>query len=326
MKALVIGYGSMGRRRIRILSGIMSDVDFVCVDSNPSRIEQIQRAGLRPYERLEDALEERPDIAFVCTPPGDHAELILRLLEHGIHVFTELNLADTQYDLIIDQARKAGSVIFMSGTMLYDKRIAAIDAAVRKQTKPLTYLYHVGQYLPDWHPWERYQDFFASRRDTSGVRELYAVQLPWIINAFGPIDSVKAVSRKCSSLDIDYPDSVIAVFEHNGGTIGVFTVDVLSRKATTRLEVLGEDMHIIWDGHNDDLRAFDVKTNCMRPILAYESTEHRDEYSDNIIEDRYRDEIQDFLDVVYRGAEPRYSLRQDQYVLKIIDTIEGLMQ
>ena len=63
MKALVIGYGSMGRRRIRILSGIMSDVDFVCVDSNPSRIEQIQRAGLRPYERLEDALEERPDIA-----------------------------------------------------------------------------------------------------------------------------------------------------------------------------------------------------------------------------------------------------------------------
>ena len=65
--------------------------------------------------------------------------------------------------------------------------------------------------------------------------------------------------------------------------IGIFTVDILSKKATTRLEVLGEDMHIIWDGHNDNLYAFGMKTNCMRSILTYENTECRDEYSDNII-------------------------------------------
>jgi len=322
MKALIVGYGSMGRRRIRLLNSIVSDVDFVCVDSNSDRIKQIQEAGLTAYECLDDAVRERPDIAFVCTPPGHHAELILRLIEHGVHVFTELNLVSTQYDQIIDKARKAGVTVFMSGTMLYDKRIAAIDAIVKKQAKPLTYLYHVGQYLPDWHPWEQYQTFFASRKETSGVRELYAVQLPWIINTFGTIASLKTASRKCSSLEIDYSDSVITILEHDNGNMGVFAVDVVSRKATTHLEVLGEDVHIIWDGHNDDLYAFNVKENCMQALLTYKSTQHIDGYSDNIIEDRYREEIQNFLDVVYSGARPKYSLQKDQYTLKIIDEIE----
>lgn len=322
MKALIIGYGSMGRRRIRLLNSILSDVDFVCVDSSSSRIRQIQEAGLKSYERLDNVWEEHPDVAFVCTPPGHHAELILQLIEHGIHVFTELNLVSTQYNQIIDEACKENVTVFMSGTMLYDKRILAIDTIVKKQMKPLSYIYHVGQYLPDWHPWEQYQDFFASRKETNGIRELYAVQLPWIINTFGPISNVTAASQKCSALNLDYPDSVIAVFKHDNGNIGVFTVDVLSRLATTRLEVIGEDVHIIWDGHSDDLYTFDIKENCMRTIMTYERVEHIDGYSDNIIEDRYRDEIQNFLNVVYRGEKPRYSLQKDQYTLKIIDKIE----
>lgn len=326
MKALIIGYGSMGRRRIRLLSSIVDDVEYICVDNNSDRMAQIRDAGFQAYDRLEDALKEGPDVAFVCTSPGHHAELILSLIEHGIHVFTELNLIDTKYDLIVDEAEKSGITVFMSGTMLYDKRIAAIDAIVKNQAKPLTYIFHVGQYLPDWHPWEQYQDFFASRKETNGVREIYAVQLPWIINTFGPIRSVTAVSQKCSALDIDYQDSVIATFQHENGNIGVFTVDTLSRKATTRLEVFGEDMHVFWDGHNDDLYTFDLDKKRLLPVTVYESLGHADGYSDNITEDRYRDEIQNFLDVVYNGDKPKYSLQQDQYTLKIIDKIEDLAQ
>ena len=35
----------------------------------------------------------------------------------------------------------------------------------------------LGQYLPDWHPWESYKSFFVSNKKTNGCRELFAIEL-----------------------------------------------------------------------------------------------------------------------------------------------------
>ena len=32
--------------------------------------------------------------------------------------------------------------------------------------RPLTFTYQSGQYLPDWHPWESYKEFYVSKRET----------------------------------------------------------------------------------------------------------------------------------------------------------------
>ena len=61
----------------------------------------------------------------------------------------------------------------------------------------------------------------------------------------------------------------------------------------------------------------------LKQIKAYASIEHVQGYADNIIENRYEDEIQDFLNMVYEHTRPRYSLLDDKYTLKIIDEIEG---
>ena len=47
MKALVIGYGSMGRRRIRLLRGLVENVDIVCVDSGGLCVVRGSGAGNR---------------------------------------------------------------------------------------------------------------------------------------------------------------------------------------------------------------------------------------------------------------------------------------
>lgn len=322
MKALIIGYGSMGKRRIRLLQQLNPAVDIICLDSHPERKKQIQADGFVQASDFEAAIASQPELAFVCTPPGNHANIILDLAARGIHVFCELNLTDTGYEEIQAVAAGSHAVVFMSGTMLYDKRIQCIDRFVKQSEKPLAYLYHVGQYLPDWHPWEDYRDVFISREETNGVREIFAVQLPWIIETFGRIDVVSVNSQKCTGLDLAFDDCVIANFRHTNGNIGVFTADTVSRKAVTSMEVFGEDLYLFWQGHNDDLYLFDTETGKQQAVHAYETVQHQEGYSEYIVENRYADEIRDFLDAVYKHKKPKYSLEQDRYTLSIIDQIE----
>ncbi len=322
MKVLVVGYGSMGKRRIRLLQKIIDNASFICVDKNPTRLMQSTEEGFKGYENLDQAISENPDLAFVCTSPGRHAEIILKLVSAKINVFTELNLVDRDYDLILARARENKVAVFMSSTMLYDKRIEAIDKMVKEHKKPVTYIYHVGQYLPDWHPWESYKDFFAGKRETNGTREICAIQLPWLINTFGKVDKISSVSQRCTDLEIDFNDSMVVSLKHQNGNIGVFVADIVSRKATTHLEIIGEEMHLIWGGHNDDLVLYDLQAKVLKPIKTYDSFEQIKGYSDNIIENRYADEIQDFFNMVYKKAKPRYSLEDDKYTLSIINEIE----
>ena len=76
MRSLVVGYGSMGRRRIRLLSELMPDVEVICVDSNTDRQKQAKDAGFVVYGNLEETVNENLDVAFVCTSPGRHANII----------------------------------------------------------------------------------------------------------------------------------------------------------------------------------------------------------------------------------------------------------
>lgn len=322
-KILVVGYGSMGRRRIRLVSELLYEVEFICVDSNLKRRMQAKKAGIEVYSNLEEGIKKKPDIAFVCTSPGHHAEIILRLIDAGINIFTELNLTSDKYDIISIEAKKKGVTVFVSSTLLYKRQMEIFDRLVKTQKKPVTYIYHVGQYLPDWHPWENYKDFFAGKKSTNGVREILAIQIPWIIQTFGKIGSVNAIHQKCTELEIDFPDSIVMSIEHENSNIGTFVADVVSRKATTRLEIINEDLYVSWGGHNEDLYLLNMKTKELEQVQIYESTEHVEGYSDNIEERPYREEIKAFFNVI-NGERARYTLEDDEYVLSLIDKIEGI--
>lgn len=323
MKVLVIGYGSMGRRRIRLYKQLDSEARFICVDSNPDRINQIKEDGYIAYNDLDEAIKERPDLAFVSTSPLSHAEIIPILLKNKINTFTEINLSSKNYDEMIRLAKENNVKMFLSSTMMYKKQIQKIKELVQKETQPLTYIYHIGQYLPDWHPWESYKDFFIGKKESNGCREIYAIQLPWIIDTFGAVERVNKVSQKLTNLEIDYNDSYITTFEHKNGSKGVFVVDVVSRVATTYLEVIGENLHISWDGSNDGLRVYNITKKRIETITAYETLEHNENYAANIVENTYLDEIKDFISYVQYGTEPRWSIQKDYYVLDLIDKIEA---
>lgn len=324
MKVIVIGLGSMGRRRIRLLSEY-KEVEIFGVDSNAERVKQVtEQMGIACYGDLQEAINRvHPHCAFVCTSPLSHAKLINQCLQSKLHVFTEINLVSDLYEENMKLAQENHCVLFLSSTFLYEEDTKTIIRKVRSCNERLNYIYHVGQYLPDWHPWESYNSYFIGNPRTNGCREIMAIDLPWMIVAFGDITRVSAVKGKNSNLNIDYADNYLITVEHETGTKGVFAVDVVCRKATRHLEVYGEHLHLTWNGTTESLYEYDLEAKQQVQVKIDEESEHIEGYADFVTENPYRSEIKAFFDNVEKGVLPDWDFEKDKTLLRWIDRIES---
>lgn len=323
MKAVVIGLGSMGKRRIRLIRKYDESIEICGIDISDERRKQAeQEYAIETLESLEQMPEETCDCAFVSTSPLSHSSLIQLCLQKNMHVFTEINLVADGYDMNMELAAKKGKVLFLSSTFLYREEINYIDNAVRKSTCPVSYTYHIGQYLPDWHPWENYSDYFVGDRRTNGCREIFAIELPWLLHTFGDVKEVYAVKGKNTRLAIDYPDNYLVTLEHRNGIRGVLAVDVVSRKAVRNLEVFSEDLYLSWNGTPESLRYYDYERKEEIPVNLYETVERREGYGNFIIENSYFHEVEAFFAQVKEQKIPVYDFGKDKKTLALIDEIE----
>ena len=323
MKLLIVGLGSMGKRRARLAKGIDPSIRLFGVDSAPARRAEAESLGIRAFESLEAALAAgRYDAGLVCTAPLAHAGIIRSLLTAGLPVFTELNLVSDGYAENMALAKEKGLLLFLSSTMLYRGETRYIKERVRQFEKPVNYIYHIGQYLPDWHPWENYKNFFVGDRRTGGVREIFGIELPWLLDAFGPVQSLRAEKDKLSALAIDYPDSCFVTLRHENGVKGFLAVDVVSPKAVRNFECFGEGLHLFWEGNPKALYDFDRASGEKKFIDTCPQAQHDPRYSDNIVENAYVDELQNFFAALSGAERPRYSFEKDLEVIRLIEAIE----
>ena len=169
MNVLVIGLGSMGKRRIRLISEMYPMYDLYGVDNRKDRREEVEkRFNIKTFQNIDDKyLKDNIDSAFVCTSPLSHNSIIKQCLDNKWDVFTELNLVSDGYDENIKLADKNGCTLFLSSTFLYREEIKFIRKKIDDKHK-WNYNYHIGQYLPDWHPWESFNDFFIGNKRTNG--------------------------------------------------------------------------------------------------------------------------------------------------------------
>ncbi len=320
MKVCVIGLGSMGKRRIRLLKQFFYDLIIIGIDNNMERMKRASiEYNIACYSALSD-FEGDVDCAFVCTSPQFHASIIRECLKRNLHVFSEINLIDDLYDENIKLAEQKGKTLFLSSTPLYKEEMQLIHSKVKQNGSPCAYHYHIGQYLPDWHPWDNLDDFFISSKSTNGCRELLAIELPWIQSVFGKVKTVKTTKTNLTDLKLDFYDTYLIQIEHEPGTVGNLTVDVVSRHAVRRLEIFNEQLYIRWDGTPNSLYEKDILSGQLTQIPAGTYI-HENGYSESINEYPYIKEIESFFEAI-EGREPLYSFEKDKETLKIIDRIE----
>lgn len=325
MKIIVVGLGSMGKRRIRLLSE-RQDIQLFGIDSQESRCEEVKnKFGLKCFSSISEVVAaEHPDAAVISTSPLSHAAIIKECLENNLHVFTEINLVADGYAENMRLAQEKGKVLFLSSTFLYRKETQAIIEKANKATCPLNYIYHIGQYLPDWHPWESYNSYFIGDPRTNGCREIMAIDLPWIVTAFGAIKNVSTVKSKNTKLNINYNDNYLITIEHENGNKGMLAVDVVTRKSIRHIDVYGESFQMSWNGTADSLQEYNLETKEMQTIKFEDASEHVDGYVAFITENPYREELNAFLaQIANPKIEPAWTFEKDFELLKIIDQIEA---
>lgn len=322
MKVLIVGLGSMGKRRARLLKGIMPRAEIYGVDMAEGRRAEAESLGLvnKAYAGIgAAAAAAHPDAALVSTAPLTHAAIIGQLLDLGLPVFTELNLVDDGYTENLAKAKARGVPLFLSSTMLYRRETQYIKQQVQAFAGPVHYIYHIGQYLPDWHPWENYQNFFVGDARTNGVREIFGIDLPWLLDAFGPVTGLTVQKDHISKLKILYSDCVTLLLRHGNGAQGVLAADVVSPQAVRSFECFGEGLHVFWEGNPKALYRFE--NGERRAVDTYTDFTHDARYSDNIVENAYVDELTNFFGVLAGRESPRWSFEQDRAAIALMDKI-----
>ena len=314
----------MGKRRIRLLQQHYSEVNILGVDiSENRRQEAYDRFGIATFTMLEETQNTDINCAFICSAPLTHRTKISECLTAGLHVFSELNLVSEGYLENIRLAEAVNKVLFMSSTFLYRGDVRFLIDQIKQNNTMFSYTYHIGQYLSDWHPWESFHDYFVGEKRTGGCREIFAIEIPWILRAFGEIVDLSVHRYNISSLNIPYPDTIMVTVKHKNGSVGQILVDVVTRFPVRHFEAFSETLQLEWRGKPEEVWITKPDFSDMTKVFVKGVAQRENGYRDFIVEDAYYMEIRAFFDTIQGKYKPDYTFHDDLRTLQLVDSIMG---
>jgi predicted dehydrogenase len=234
MRALVIGYGSIGARHARLLN------ELGCATAVLSR-RQIDFPVA--YSGLASALAgHRPEYVVVAGPTSQHHDTL-----------TELAVAGFGGSVLVEkplfahcQALPASA--FGCLAVAYNLRFHPVLQRLRDLLAGETVLSvqaYVGQYLPDWRPGTDYrQSYSASAAQGGGALRDLSHEFDYIAWLFGEWSAVTALGGHVSSLEIDSDDLFVLLMQTRRCPVVTVQVSYLDRVARRRL-VVNTESHTI---------------------------------------------------------------------------------
>lgn len=329
MNFLVVGLGSMGKRRVRCLKalGYSSIFGF---DRRADRREEVSSIyGISTFDDIEKAIDaSRPHALIISVPPDVHHIYMKIAAKRGVHFFVEASVVDTDFDDIAAMAKRIGIVAAPSATLRFHPGIKLVGSIVKcgilGTLSNLTY--HCGQYLPDWHPYEEVSEYYVSNPLTGGAREIVPFELTWLLSIFGQPKKVIGNVRK--TIDIEGAEKIDDTYNcllDFGKYLAVITVDVVSRFATRRLLINGSERQLRWEWDRNCVEVYEPGAKEWK-VHNYEALKAAPGYNANIGEQMYIDELKSFIEASLGGPPFINSLHEDRAVLKTLYAIERSSQ
>lgn len=318
MKALVVGLGSMGKRRVRnlIALGVKEIHGF---DLRADRRQEAQeKYQVITHDNYENALQKSgADVVVISLPPDLHTRFALQAAAAGKSFFTEASLIDKEMLELKKLAAEKGVVAFPSCTMRFFPGPKAVHNIVHagKIGRPLFWQYQSGQYLPDWHPWESIKDFYVGKRETGGCREIVPFELEWLIHTFGSITEVDGRAHKLTDMGVDIDDVYMLQVKHTDGVLGQLIIDVLSRVAVRVIRVTGTEGSLEWDATRQIVRVYSTATKKWEESSLQAGTIEKQYINP---EEPYIEEMGHFLRCVKEKRPSFYSIDDDMRVLSVL--------
>jgi predicted dehydrogenase len=255
MKFLVVGGGSMGKRRIRCLlaNGIQSDQIRVVELLEDRRAEVEHKHDVKGFGRLEDGLAWDPAGVIVSVPGAYHMPVCLAATRAGKHVFCEVPLSTSLEgtEELETLVKRNGLVMAPGCQPVFHPVLKRASEWIRDPSfgKVLMVNYETGQYLPDWHPYEDYRKFYASSaRMGGGNLDVIAQEMNVLRLLIGEAPGeVYCRASKLSTLEIDGSDCQQILAKTDSGISMFLHFDLIQRSGFASHRIISEQGTIALD-------------------------------------------------------------------------------
>ncbi len=268
-RILVIGCGSIGKRHIENLTALGAG-ELLAFDERPDRRQEVRsRFGIETLERLDDAWPRHPDAAVIATPTSLHVPLALDAADHGCHLFIEKPLSHTldRVDQLLNTVRERKLVTFVGCNMRFHPGLRKVKELLDEHApgRVVGARVAVGQWLPDWHPWEDYRHGYSATRALGGGIILDAIhELDYIRWMLGDVQEVACFAGRLSHLEIETEDMAAILLRFVNGTIAEVHMDYVQRVSHRTCQIIGDEGTIQWDATAGDVRWYSAAAHEWR--------------------------------------------------------------
>lgn len=313
---LVLGSGSVGKRHLTNLAGLGCRTS--AMDPRQDRLAEAANATHLEgqYTGVAEALKHAGDYdgAVVASPPNFHCAQCLALAQAGLPILLEKPVSPdlkSAQDLEQELARIPGAKLLLGYTYRWWPPLTAFLNLLRagRIGRPLHAKFVMSAHLADWHPWERYQDFFMASKELGGgalLDESHFLDL--MLWFFGMPDRVTARVEKLSNLEIETDDNVDMVAVYPSGLRVLMHLDLFGRPHEKYISVTGEEGTLLW--------SFEPNQVSFSREMAHKWETTNYAYQRNHMFVRVAEE---FLSLLAGAGEVSCSLKDGIDVLKVIE-------
>jgi predicted dehydrogenase len=271
MRALVVGFGSIGKRHASNIRNLCPDAEIVLVRRGGQPAYEADHIKAVIVENLEAGVALKPDFAVLAIPASLHFQAIEVIFRAGVPCYIEKPVVATrsEFDSLRRLLCELSPPITYGGCNL--RFLPSLQAGRQviisgRIGTPIRANLQAGQWLPDWRPTHDYRLGYSANSDLGGgvildlIHEIDSARW-WL----GDFEHVLSMGGKHSSLEINSED-VACILLANAARPPIVSIgmDYVARRRIRRYEVVGETGTLVWDLAEKTLEI--VRRDTVEPV------------------------------------------------------------
>ncbi len=269
-KILFIGLGGAGQRHLRILRQLLPPtVTFTAfrrtaktpllrkdfsVDENNSIIDTY---GLKVFNDIESAFEDKPSLTVISTPTSCHKEPLLLALKVGSAVIVEKPWAEdlTDFEFFRSGMLEKQLPFLISFQRRYHPLIKKTNELLKsgKIGRPMVASFTVFSDVTTWHGYEDWRTLYAVRKDLGGgvlLTEIHEIDLAYWF--FGLPMAVYCNGGNRGAERIEVEDTVQMTLIYHNFSVQI-TLCFVHKKKLRNFHIVGTEGSLTWNEESNIL-------------------------------------------------------------------------
>jgi len=262
MKAIVVGFGSIGQRHVRNLLKFKDIEIIIC--TKRTRINLKNKNRIKVFKSLEKSLDEKPDIGFITNETSLHIPTCIKLASRGIDLFIEkpLSNSDKEIKKMLKIVKNKKIVTLIGCNLRFNPFIQKIKELISTNQigRIISVQVNCGTFLPDWHPYEDYRFSYAARKELGGGVILTVIhEIDYLYWFFGDVKEIFSISGKFSDLSLNVEDLSASLLRFKNNIITELHLDYFQRPNSRSCKIIGTKGVIQWDEKSNLVKLYSVE-------------------------------------------------------------------